>query len=155
MADLSHAPDNQGGRASPDRTSDADCQPQEDAVFTVGCRRPGVHAVELPASSPGFLLDCPHGAESRLTVKKTMRITNNTIIWTMRNAGRDVAPAPPLSVNACMTPVGGVSGHLLISGLSGGSLSQIVTTQVTHPGNQGTPGDCFPSSLGPLTHPGK
>ena len=39
--------------------------------------------------------------------------------------------------------------------LRNGSLSRIVTTQVTRPGNQGTTGDCFRSSLGMLACPGK
>jgi hypothetical protein len=103
-------------------------------VITVGCRHLGVHAVALSTSRPGFLLGCPHGAESRLTVKERVPIDSNTFIWTMRRAGRLVAASPALPANACMTPEQTYPVTCSMSGLSGGSLSRIVTTQVRHPG---------------------
>ena len=123
--------------------------------MTVGCRHPGVHAVALPTSSPGFLLDFPHGAESRLTVKEMVPIDSNTLSGTGGVPGAVSPHRRALPANACTTPLRACPVTCSMSGLSGGSLSRIVTTQVTRPGKQGTPGDGFPSSLGMLTRPGK
>ena len=84
-----------------------------------------------------------------------MPIDSNTFVWTVRRAGRIVAAAPALPANTCMSPIQTLLVSCSNSGLSGGSLSRIVTTQVTRRGTQGTPGDGFPSSLGILTRPGK
>ena len=155
MADLPQAPDNQGGPSitgsnQRGRPSPTGGRRDYRRMPSPGCARRRTSDVQ-----PRFLLDCPHGAESRLTVKKAMPIDSNTFIWNRRNAARDVAPAPALPANACTTPGETYPVTCSISGLTGGSLSQIVTTQVTRPGKQGTPGDCFPSSLGLLTRPGK
>ena len=54
----------------------------------------------------------PHGTETRPSVKEMVPVDSNTVIWTMRSAGRGAAPSPALPANTCMTPLGDVSGHL-------------------------------------------
>ena len=121
------------------------------------CNHPGGHAVAPATGSFAFLQrpDWPHCAKSSPTVKEMVPNDSNTIIATMRNAGRGIALSPALPANTCMAPVQTYPVTCSITGPSSGSLSQIVTTQVTHPGKQGTPGDGFPSSLGMLTRLGK
>jgi hypothetical protein len=75
-------------------------------------------------------------------------IGSNAISAIMGSAGRVVAASPALSANTCMTRL---EIHLVtcsFSGRLGGSLSRIVTTQVTRPGKQGTPGDWFSQLAG-------
>ena len=96
-----------------------------------------------------------HGAETGPIVKEMVPIGSNTIRAIIRSAGHDVAPSQALTANTCTTQLEPSPVGCSISGQSGGLLSQIVTTQVTHPGIQGTPGDAFPRSLGMLRRPGK
>jgi hypothetical protein len=86
---------------------------------------------------------------------RTVPIDSKKISEMMRSAGRVVAAFPALPANTCETLSRTLPVTCSISGRSGGSLSRIVTTQVTRPGKQGTPEDGFPSSLGMLTRPGK
>jgi hypothetical protein len=121
------------------------------------CERPGTHAVAPPTAGSGSVqyLGCTHFAERLPTVKELVPIGSNTTIATMRSAGRGMAASPALPANTYATPLPRCLVSCSILGRSGGSLSRIVTTQVTRPGNQGTPGDGFPSSVGRLTHAGK
>jgi len=100
-------------------------------------------------------LGCLHGIETRAILKEMMPLQSSTSSAMMRSAGRVVDASPALSANTCMTPIQRFPVICSISGLSGGSLSPIVTTQVTSHGTQGTPGDGFPSSLRMLTRRGK
>lgn len=68
------------------------------------------------------------------SIKEMVPIESNTIVWVMRSAGRLVAASPALPANACTTPAETYPVTCSIPDAAAGSLSQIVTTQVTHPG---------------------
>jgi hypothetical protein len=106
---------------------------------------PAIRPVVLPAAGPDSTgcFGCLHGAKGSPTVKELVSINSNTFIWTMRSVRRSTVPSPTLTANNCTTPMQKHPVTCSISGLSGGSLSRIVTTQVTHPGKQGTPRNCF------------
>ena len=129
----------------------------EHVIIRGACERPGTHAVvPSPVRTRAVQsLGCPHGTETRPTVKAMVLHDRDANIWTMRSAGRVVAASPALLANACTSPLQRYPVTCSVSGLSGGSLSRIVTTQATHRGKQGTSGDGFPSSLGMLTRRGK